>query len=279
MSTGQYYNNDNQKYIINVNFRTGSIIHLNSQKHKVDQRCVRRESKRFRYWVLTFEDEVKSYLKKIKPLFFEEKEVTNLRKCKLCSQIKEYGLDEFPDTESDKPSIEYNKIEQFLDDIKIDISKIVDYLIVMQPLKEKKWALLLKDNIGFFNNSIDRGKKILRQRKFQTGLIDHAFYGKEFERKLMLFYDSRNYSISKQELEFEKVEEMKDDSRTIPQYRRIISRVLSPLKRHLGAINVILGSLANVISVLGMAEEFKQTAEQAVELAKDYVIETSTFSS
>ncbi len=276
MTSNQYHNTQDEKYIININFRTGSIIHLNSQKHKVDQRCIRRESKRYRHWVLTFEDEVKSYLKKTSSFFFEEKEVTNLRKCKLCSQIKEYGLDEFPDIESDKPSIEYNKIEQFLDDVENDISNIVDYLIVMQPLKEKKWVLLLKDNIEFFNNSIERGKKILRQKKFQTGLIDHAFYGKEFERKLMLFYDSRNYSISKQELEFE---DTRTDSEQISRWcRRKLYTILKPIKRHLGAINVILGSLANVISVLGMAEEFKQTAEQAVELATDYAVENSTFS-
>ena len=76
-----------EKYLINVDFPTESIIHLNQLIHPTGSRCqTGMKIPRDGGVVLATEDEVRTYLNESATLLFDEKKVGNLRKCKLCMQ-------------------------------------------------------------------------------------------------------------------------------------------------------------------------------------------------
>ena len=79
-----------EKYVINIDFPTESIIHLNPLLYQTDPRC-QTGLKRSEHGglILATEDEVSNYLDgTISVLAFHGKKVTNLRHCKIC-QSKE----------------------------------------------------------------------------------------------------------------------------------------------------------------------------------------------
>ena len=83
-----------EKYLINVDFPTESIIHLNPLIHSTDSRCqTGMKIPSDGGIVLATEDEVITYLNGSATLLFNDKKVGNLRKCKLCMQIFLYKLE------------------------------------------------------------------------------------------------------------------------------------------------------------------------------------------
>ena len=83
-----------KKYLINVDFPTESIIHLNPLIHSTGSSCqtgIKIPSDGG--IVLATEDEVITYLNGSATLLFNDKKVGNLRKCKLCMQIFLYKLE------------------------------------------------------------------------------------------------------------------------------------------------------------------------------------------
>jgi hypothetical protein len=79
-----------EKYVINVDFPTESIIHVNPLLHQIDPRCQTGLKKsEDGGLILATEEEVSNYLDgTISVLAFHGKKVTNLRRCKIC-QTKE----------------------------------------------------------------------------------------------------------------------------------------------------------------------------------------------
>ena len=79
-----------EKYVINIDFPTESIIHLNPLLHQTDPRCQTGLKKsEHGGLILATEDEVSNYLDgTISVLSFHGKNVTNLRRCKIC-QLQE----------------------------------------------------------------------------------------------------------------------------------------------------------------------------------------------
>ena len=76
-----------EKYLINVDFPTESIIHLNPLIHSTDSRCqTGMKIPSDGGIVLATEDEVITYLNGSATLLFDDKKVGNLRKCKICMQ-------------------------------------------------------------------------------------------------------------------------------------------------------------------------------------------------
>lgn len=76
-----------KKYLINVDFPTESIIHLNPLIHPTGSRCqTGMKIPSDGGIVLATEDEVITYLNGSATLLFNKKVVGNLRKCKLCMQ-------------------------------------------------------------------------------------------------------------------------------------------------------------------------------------------------
>ena len=76
-----------EKYLINVDFPTESIIHLNPLLYPTDSRCQTGvKMPNDGGIVLATEDEVETYLNRSVSLLFNDKKVGNLRKCKLCMQ-------------------------------------------------------------------------------------------------------------------------------------------------------------------------------------------------
>ena len=76
-----------EKYLINVDFPTESVIHLNPLIYPTGSRCqTGMKIPSDGGIVLATEDEVKAYLNGSVNLLFDEKKVGILRKCKLCMQ-------------------------------------------------------------------------------------------------------------------------------------------------------------------------------------------------
>ena len=76
-----------EKYLINVDFPTESVIHLNPLLYPTDSRCQTGvKMPNDGGIVLATEDEVRTYLNGSVSLLLDEKKVSNLRKCKLCMQ-------------------------------------------------------------------------------------------------------------------------------------------------------------------------------------------------
>lgn len=255
----------NEKYIINIDFRTKSRVHLNSVFYKVDTRCIRREKKKeFGGWVTYSKEDAEKFLQKSKKLFFDNKPVTNLRTCHLCSKLDEYDFPEFIDEDkfiSEKIQISlydydipHQKIEKCLDDIITDVHKIVKNLHFFLGEKDKELKESFTNNLWVFDNSIYKGKQLITQKRFQQGLIDHGFHSPEIERKMELYNQSRDYEFHQQELD--EIEPQKGAN--------WYSRLFRCVGRNLGMINVILGSLASIISAFGAAEEFKQSLENTI---------------
>ena len=81
-----------------------------------------------------------------------------------------------------------------------------------ENLKLDTWNQAIDVNLtGVFLCVQEVGKKMLKQKKFQRGLKDHGFYSPELERKLKLYYESREFNFpTKQkldELEYQKQKE------------------------------------------------------------------------
>lgn len=82
-----------KKYLINVDFPTVSRIHLNPDLFNIDQRCLTGPKNQEDGGIaLATEDEVRQYLNNQRTLSFNNKPVTNLRICSLCSQHGNYDL-------------------------------------------------------------------------------------------------------------------------------------------------------------------------------------------
>ena len=76
-----------EKYLINVDFPTESIIHLNPLLYPTDSRCQTGvKMPNDGGIVLATKEEVETYLNGSANLLFDDKKVGNLRKCKLCMQ-------------------------------------------------------------------------------------------------------------------------------------------------------------------------------------------------
>ena len=76
-----------EKYLINVDFPTESVIHLNPLLYPTDSRCQTGvKMPNDGGIVLATEDEVETYLNGSVSLLFNDKKVGILRKCKLCMQ-------------------------------------------------------------------------------------------------------------------------------------------------------------------------------------------------
>ena len=76
-----------EKYLINVDFPTESIIHLNPLIHPTGSRCqTGMKISSDGGILLATEDEVRTYLNGSATILFDDKKVGNLRKCKLCMQ-------------------------------------------------------------------------------------------------------------------------------------------------------------------------------------------------
>ena len=76
-----------EKYLINVDFPTESLIHLNPLFMPTGSRCqtgMKIPSDGGK--ILATEDEVITYLNGSATLLFDDKKVGNLRKCKICMQ-------------------------------------------------------------------------------------------------------------------------------------------------------------------------------------------------
>jgi hypothetical protein len=81
------------KYLINVDFFEISRIHLNPEVYDIDPRCSTGiKDADAGGIVLTTEEEASRYLRKETILTFNSKPVTNLQKCKLCSNKPDYTL-------------------------------------------------------------------------------------------------------------------------------------------------------------------------------------------
>ena len=83
-----------EKYLINVDFPTESLIHLNPLFMPTGARC-QTGMKQLRDGgkILATEDEVITYLNGSATLLFNDKKVGNLRKCKICMKIFLYKLE------------------------------------------------------------------------------------------------------------------------------------------------------------------------------------------
>ena len=76
-----------EKYLINVDFPTESIVHLNPLIHPTGSRCqTGMKIPSDGGILLATEDEVRTYLNGSATLLFDDKKVGILRKCKLCMQ-------------------------------------------------------------------------------------------------------------------------------------------------------------------------------------------------
>jgi len=251
-----------KKYLINIDFTTKSRIHFNSKLHDVDIRCnERKKNRKYGGWVLYSKDEIQKFVDKSEKLFFDDTEVTNLTRCDLCSKFDDYDFGLLFDMEEgsiaysvtvQEYSINHEKIKLFLNDVKYDIQQIVKKLdwFTDDEILQKSFT----QNLWVFNNSINIGKQQIIQKRYQKGLLDHGFYSPELERKLDLYYNARDYEFPQH-----KPLEIKSDKN-----ERWYQKLLNSVKKHLGIIDVILGSLASVIPALGAATEYKETVEHAV---------------
>jgi len=254
-----------KKYIINIDFTTKSKIHFNSKLHDTDTRCKeRKKNRKYGGWVSYTKDEVQKFVDKSEKLFFDSKEVTNLTRCDLCAKFDDYDFDSLFDLDKHSVAksmykleyrIDHEKIKLFLNDIKYDVQQIVKKLhwFTDDEILQKSFSY----NLWVFNNSINKGKQKITNKMYQQGLMDHGFYSPELERKLDLYYNARKYEFPQQkstEIKYNKNENW-------------FQKLWNSVKKHLGIIDVILGSLASVIPVLGAATEYKETVEHTVNYA------------
>ena len=82
-----------KKYLINVDFPTKSLIHLNPIWFKIDERC-QAGTKMSKDGDPTYasSEELEWFLNQPGSLVYEGKEVTNVAVCKLCSALSGYDL-------------------------------------------------------------------------------------------------------------------------------------------------------------------------------------------
>ncbi len=82
-----------KKYMINVDFPTESLIHLNPLVYEIDTRCQPGEKELDDGGIVyATEDEVEEYMAEPRGLIYNGREVTNLRTCKLCARLPDYDL-------------------------------------------------------------------------------------------------------------------------------------------------------------------------------------------
>lgn len=265
----KFENMDEKKYLINIDFTTTSKIHLNGELHKIDIRCKPREkNKKYGGWVSYSKEEIQKFVDKSEKLSFDEREVTNLVRCDLCAKNKEYDFGDLVDLKKLEvastvaPKLEYQinhkKIILFLDDIKDDVRKIVYNLHYFIDDEELRRSFSYSLNV--FTQSIQKGKYQVEQKRYQQGLLDHGFFSPELERKLDLYYSAR----SSYEFPLKQVEDVQSNEK-----KKWYHKLWKPVKKHLGIIDVILGSLSSVIPVLGAATEYKETVEYAIENSEE----------
>jgi len=193
---------------------------------------------------------------------FDGREVTNLTKCSLCAKREEYDFDWLPEEIKFveerimvvQHHINHIDIQQSLENFKDDIHKVVNNLHFLNVDKNTQEAF--KQNLWVFDESIEKGKKLITQQKYQQGLIDHGFYEQEFSRKNTMYQQSRDYEFPKN------LDQIKSQEK-----HHWYDRVFRWVGRNLSIINVILGSLSSIISALGAATEFKETIEHAINYA------------
>jgi hypothetical protein len=84
---------ERKKYLINIDFPTESIIHLNPMMYEIDTRCDT-DPKDPSDGGLAYatEDEAEEYLTERGSLVFNGRGVSNLRTCKLCATLPDYYL-------------------------------------------------------------------------------------------------------------------------------------------------------------------------------------------
>lgn len=84
---------NDKKYLINVDFPEISRIHLNPELFNIDPRCRTGPKNPEDGGVVTVtEEEATRYLRNGASLFYDGKQVTNLKRCQLCSNSPEYNL-------------------------------------------------------------------------------------------------------------------------------------------------------------------------------------------
>lgn len=254
---------ERKKYIINIDFNTRSVIHLNPKLFDVDSRCIVKEKiKAHGGWEEYSEEEVILFLEQKRKLFFKGRSASELTVCKLCSKLEEYTLpfiEKIKEIEKlilEPPreiTINYKKIEKFLDDISIDVHNIVNNLDFFLSPKDKELKESFKKNLYVFDNSISKGKKTLRAEQHLEALEDHGFETPELERKLKLYYQAREYEFPRQK-----------DETTHAEKPKWHQKLWNKVKKHLDIIDVILGSLSSAVPGLSAATEFKETVEHTV---------------
>lgn len=252
-----------KKYYINTNLQNLSKIHLNEDLYDVDTRCKLKEKRQeaHKEWKVYSEEEVTAFLENKKELRSEGRVVRNFAICKICSQRKEFDLpyvEEIKRISDSNPEykkilIDYDKIDQFLDDIKVDVHKIVNNMHLLLSENDRHLKESFVKNLHVFDNSISKGKTTLRSKQYLELLEDHGFETPELKRKLELYYLSRNYEFPVQEDEIQPVQKQK-------WYHKILHAV----KKNLSIIDVILGSLSDAVPGLSAASEYKETVEHVV---------------
>ncbi len=255
-----------KKYYINIDLQNLSKIHLNEELYDVDTRCKLKEKRKeaHKEWQVFSEGEVIAFLEHKEKLVTRGRPVRNFAICKLCSKLKEFELQYVEEIRQigksmntsehgKKILINYNKIDQFLDDVKTDVHKIVNNIHFFLSENDQNLKESFVTNLYVFDNSITKGKMTLRSSQYLEGLEDHGFETPELERKLELYYLSRDY-------EFPSYEGMTEPAQDQKWYHKILNSV----KKNLDIIDVLLGSLSSAVPVLSAATEYKETVEHAV---------------
>jgi len=176
-------------------------------------------------------------------------------------------------------------LESFLDDAKSDVIQVTQYFL--EFFIDREFMDLINDfrnNLSEFIYSIMDLKEIIpkSRKELYKKFVQHGLTGDELQRKLSLFYVSREI-FQDTKLEFINsfqtfIKEWKqtldepvnfEKLNTIPNIlkkvynktRDILKRLKKVTLRHFDIIKIYLKSLVSVVGVGGLATEFKDTIE------------------
>lgn len=182
---------------------------------------------------------------------------------------------------------DYEKLNTFLTDANADVIDVVR--INLEFLVEPTYHEFIseyREGLDKFEESIGTCKDSIDKKEFVQGLIDHGLVEKEFQRKLNLYYKSRKeYYLARQEF-YKAGIDFWDQIKKIPgkvkygtidakrwaeekgrkvynKFRRGYNKFKEKTGSLLGFIDLIVDSIGSVVPGVGVANEFKKSAEIA----------------
>ena len=179
---------------------------------------------------------------------------------------------------------DYSKIDHFLTDAKNDVRDIVFNFMEFLTAPELRSTIgMFKENYGYFEESIKNIPSELEKEEFWKGLKQHGLTGKELDRKLSIYYISREHYVASRNSFVKSLLSLGDELRKkYSQAKRELGKIKDwPEKaqqkynsvrekfrkfriskeRLFDIINTLLKSIVDVIGIGGLASEFKDSTE------------------